>query len=57
LLSGDHAAIKKWRRQQALGKTWQKRPELLEKVELNNEDQALLADFIDNLTATNRQQD
>lgn len=57
LLSGDHAAIKKWRRQQALGKTWQKRPELLEDVELNNEDQTLLADFIDNLTATNRQQD
>ncbi len=57
LLSGDHAAIEKWRRQQALGKTWLKRPELLEKVELNKEDQALLTDFIDNLTATDRQQD
>lgn len=29
LLSGDHAAIRRWRRQQSVGRTWQRRPELL----------------------------
>ncbi|MCF6225732.1 MAG: tRNA (guanosine(37)-N1)-methyltransferase TrmD [Xanthomonadales bacterium] len=50
LLSGDHAAIEKWRRKQALGRTWQRRPELLDKMELSKQDQALLADFINDLT-------
>jgi len=50
LLSGDHAAIDKWRRKQALGRTWQRRPDLLEKLELSKQDQALLADFINDLT-------
>lgn len=50
LLSGDHAAIEKWRRKQALGRTWQRRPDLLEKLELSKQDQALLADFINDLT-------
>src|SRR3546814_1891570 len=30
LMSGDHAKIARWRRQQALGQTWLKRPELLD---------------------------
>ena len=34
LLSGDHAAIKRWRRQQSLGRTWLRRPDLLERLEL-----------------------
>lgn len=50
LLSGNHAAIEKWRRKQALGRTWQRRPDLLEKLELSKQDQALLADFINDLT-------
>jgi tRNA (guanine37-N1)-methyltransferase len=50
LLSGDHAAIEKWRRKQALGRTWQRRPDLLEKLDLSKQDQALLADFINDLT-------
>ena len=29
LLSGDHAAIRRWRRRQSVGRTWQRRPELL----------------------------
>ena len=29
LMSGDHAAIRKWRRKQALGRTWARRPDLL----------------------------
>jgi tRNA (guanine37-N1)-methyltransferase len=45
LKSGDHKAIAKWRRQQALGRTALRRPELLEQLELNKEDQRLLADF------------
>ena len=42
LLSGDHAAIAQWRRMQSLGRTKQKRPELLDKVRLTKEDQRLL---------------
>jgi tRNA (guanine37-N1)-methyltransferase len=46
LLSGDHAAIARWRRQQQLGRTYLKRPDLLEGRELNGDDQALLDEFI-----------
>lgn len=45
LLSGSHQAIARWRRQQALGKTWLKRPDLLQKVVLCHEDQLLLTEF------------
>jgi tRNA (guanine37-N1)-methyltransferase len=45
LLSGDHAAIRRWRRQQSLGRTWLRRPDLLERLELGPEDQKLLAAF------------
>lgn len=34
LLSGDHAAVARWRREQALKRTWERRPELLEKAHL-----------------------
>ncbi len=46
LLSGDHAAIARWRMKQALGRTWLRRPELLEKLELNGEQQQLLQEYI-----------
>ena len=45
LLSGDHAAIEKWRQKQKLGKTWQLRPDLLEKASLDKEDLILLNEF------------
>jgi tRNA (guanine37-N1)-methyltransferase len=45
LMSGDHAAIRKWRRKQALGRTWQRRAELLTGRELSKEDQKLLLQF------------
>jgi tRNA (guanine37-N1)-methyltransferase len=45
LKSGDHAAIRRWRRQQALGRTWQRRPDLLEGRVLSREDRALLEAF------------
>lgn len=45
LLSGDHQAISRWRRQQSLGRTWQRRPDLLDRVKLSSEDERLLAEF------------
>jgi tRNA (guanine37-N1)-methyltransferase len=45
LLSGDHAAIARWRRLQSLGRTWLRRPDLLGKLTLNKTDAALLAEF------------
>ena len=46
LLSGDHAAIRRWRLKQALGRTWQLRPDLLERRRLSAEEQGLLAEYI-----------
>ena len=45
LLSGNHEQIRRWRLQQALGQTWLKRPDLLEKMRLNKEQQDLLDAF------------
>lgn len=42
LLSGDHAKIEKWRRQQALLRTLNKRPDMLEKAELCREDKKFI---------------
>jgi tRNA (guanine37-N1)-methyltransferase len=46
LLSGDHAAIARWRRQQSLGRTWLRRPDLLARATLDRRDRDLLAAFI-----------
>ncbi|MDZ7662490.1 tRNA (guanosine(37)-N1)-methyltransferase TrmD [Thiohalophilus sp.] len=46
LLSGDHRAIERWRLKQALGRTWLRRPDLLETLELDEDKQTLLAEFI-----------
>lgn len=46
LLSGDHEAIRRWRLQQALGRTWIRRPDLLEQRQLSDEERQLLEDFI-----------
>ncbi|MCC6203026.1 MAG: tRNA (guanosine(37)-N1)-methyltransferase TrmD [Gammaproteobacteria bacterium] len=45
LLGGDHAAIARWRRKQALGRTWQRRPDLLERIALEQSDLALLREY------------
>ncbi|MBS1815503.1 MAG: tRNA (guanosine(37)-N1)-methyltransferase TrmD [Acidobacteria bacterium] len=47
LTGGDHALIRKWRRQQALRKTERNRPDLLEKAELSAEDMRLLGEELD----------
>lgn len=46
LLSGNHEAIRRWRLQQQLGRTWQRRPDLLDGLQLNDEQQRLLDEFI-----------
>jgi tRNA (guanine37-N1)-methyltransferase len=46
LLGGNHADVARWRLKQSLGRTWQRRPDLLEQMSLNKEQQALLAEFI-----------
>jgi tRNA (guanine37-N1)-methyltransferase len=45
LKSGDHQAIRRWRLKQALGRTWQRRPELLAQRELDPEERRLLEEF------------
>jgi tRNA (guanine37-N1)-methyltransferase len=45
LASGDHAAIRRWRLMQALGRTWQRRPELLERRGMSSEERGLLEEF------------
>jgi tRNA (guanine37-N1)-methyltransferase len=42
LLSGDHGKIEKWRREQALNRTFKKRPDMLEKAELSEEDRKIV---------------
>ena len=50
LMSGHHADIMRWRRKQALGMTWQKRPDMLARQPLSGEDQKLLDEFKAELT-------
>jgi tRNA (guanine37-N1)-methyltransferase len=45
LLSGNHADIARWRLKQALGRTWQRRPDLLEERALTDEERALLDEY------------
>ena len=45
LMSGNHADIARWRLKQALGRTWQRRPDLLEERALSDEERALLDEY------------
>ena len=45
LLSGNHEDIRRWRLQQALGRTWLRRPDLFQNLELDDEQQELLKSF------------
>lgn len=45
LLSGNHEKIRQWRLKQSLGRTWQRRPELLNNLALTEEQQRLLAEY------------
>ncbi|MCX7094144.1 MAG: tRNA (guanosine(37)-N1)-methyltransferase TrmD [Methylobacter sp.] len=46
LVGGNHADINRWRMKQALGRTWQRRPDLLKKKNLSAEQEHLLKEFI-----------
>ena len=46
LLGGHHGNIERWRLRQALGRTWQRRPRLLEERGLTEDERALLDEFI-----------
>jgi tRNA (guanine37-N1)-methyltransferase len=46
LLGGNHARIEHWRMKQALGRTWQRRPDLLKDMQLDDRQLALLEEFI-----------
>ena len=45
LKSGDHAAIRRWRLKQSLGRTWLRRPDLLARLDLDKRARALLDEF------------
>ena len=45
LLSGNHASVDRWRRLQALRRTFERRPDLLERIELDEEERQLIADW------------
>lgn len=50
LLSGDHAAINRWRLKHSLGSTWQKRPDLIKRRVLSSQEQKLLDEYIKEFT-------
>ncbi len=52
LLSGDHERIARWRRKQALGRSYVRRPDLLTRLELDVEQQTLLAEYLNENAAT-----
>jgi tRNA (guanine37-N1)-methyltransferase len=54
LASGNHAAIRRWRTKQALGRTWLRRPELIEKLTLSDEERRLLDEFKTERSKTER---
>lgn len=53
LLSGNHKDISRWRLKQSLGRTWLRRPELLENLALTDDQEFLLAEFIREHKASN----
>jgi tRNA (guanine37-N1)-methyltransferase len=56
LVSGNHAAIARWRRKQALGRTWDRRPDLIDEKALSKEDRALLEEYRREKQAQQQQQ-
>jgi len=53
LVGGHHAEIRRWRHKQALGRTWLRRPDLLDAQQLDTAQQALLDEFISEYKAGN----
>ncbi len=57
LLSGDHAAIARWRRMQSLGRTWLRRRSLIDVEKLELKDKRLLEQFMDERKKSNTDSD
>jgi tRNA (guanine37-N1)-methyltransferase len=53
LTGGNHARIERWRMKQALGRTWSRRPDLLEDRTLGDAEQELLQEYVDEYNARN----
>ena len=56
LVSGNHAAIARWRRKQALGRTWERRPDLVDEKSLTKEDRQMLDEYRAERQAQEQQQ-
>jgi tRNA (guanine37-N1)-methyltransferase len=56
LMSGNHAAIARWRRKQALGRTWERRPDLIDEMAMSKEDRQLLEEYRKERQAAQQQQ-
>ena len=56
LAGGNHAAIARWRLKQALGRTWQRRPDLLARRNLTDVERRLLAEYQAEQDATRLEQ-
>lgn len=54
LMNGNHREIETWRERQALGRTWQRRPDLLEQAELDARQKALLDEYISEFERTRK---
>jgi tRNA (guanine37-N1)-methyltransferase len=54
LLSGDHGAVARWRREQALRRTWERRPDLLADLDLPAQDREALAQLSEDESVTDR---
>ncbi len=57
LTSGDHARVNRWRREQALKRTYLRRPDLLKSAELSDEDKTFLDNYINDQTLTDQPSD
>ena len=53
LIGGNHADIRRWRAKQALGRSWQRRPDLLAALQLDEQQQRLLNEFINEYESGN----
>ncbi len=56
LIGGNHAAIARWRLKQSIGRTWQRRPDLLARRQLNDEERRLLSEYQAEQDAPRREQ-
>ena len=54
LKSGNHADIARWRKKQALGKTWRRRPELLQARQLTDSERVLLNEYINEFESSEK---